>query len=132
MTRNIIALAALAALTACSATASTASGQALAPTEFAQDDAACEVRLTRTRHGLRIEALAHAPYAMAGEYDLVVSKSGPNGSSDVSQGGEFEAEAGEDITLSATEFNVERGDQYRARLILSEDGVELCRDERRS
>lgn len=131
MNRNIIALAALAALTACSATASTASSQAFAANDSVSE-ASCEVRLTPTRHGLRIEALAHAPYALAGEYDLVVSKSGPNGSSDVSQGGEFEAEAGEDVTLSATEFNVERGDRYRARLILSDDGAELCRDERRS
>lgn len=98
----------------------------------APDAVQCAVLLTRTSGALAIEAVASANYDFAGEYDLVVTKRGRSGSSDISQGGEIDAAAGEDVTLASSEFNFERGDRYSARLVLRDrDGV-VCTDTRTS
>lgn len=131
MSKHLVTLAAIGALMACSAAARPAASAAL-EAQAASPVLSCEVRLTPTRHGLRIEALAHGAAAAAGEYDLVISKSGPNGASDISQGGAFEVGSDAHVTLSSAEFNIERGDHYRASLALRDETGVLCRDERRS
>ena len=86
--------------------------------------------------GLAVDAVATGDAAIEraipDEYDLVISKHGPSGSSDISQGGPFEAPENADVTLSASEFGIVRGDRYRARLVLRNQSGEICRDERRS
>lgn len=131
MPKHAIAITALSALMACAAAAQSETSPDLETTDRAAN-VSCEVRLTPTRRGLRIEAVAHSTYAVAGEYDLVISKDGPSGTSDISQGGPFEAPENSDVTLSASEFGVERGDRYRARLVLRNESGVLCRVERRS
>ncbi len=131
MPKHVIAIAALSALLACAATA--ASEDSSGPEAINRPSGAgCEVRLTPTPQGLRIEALALFSSPMSGEYDLVITKDGPSGSSDVSQGGPFEALANAELTLSAAEFGLARGDHYSARLLLRNESGVLCRDERRS
>lgn len=138
MTKHLFSFAALGALAACSASAlPPASEEALvAPAhtyaERVVADVNCDVLFTRTSHGLRIEGVAHSTAPFAGEYDLVVTKDGPSGSSDINQGGEFAVHAGEEVTLGSSEFNVSRGDHYRARLSLSDGDEEICRAEQRS
>jgi len=145
MTKRILASVVLSALlAACSATARSATaetpppemgsiGEAVAARSDVQiEGLRCEIRLTPTRNGLRIEAIGRSDGAAAGDYELVVTKTGPSGDSDVVQGGPFELAAGREASLSATEFAVARGDRYRARLVLRAGSDELCRDERRS
>lgn len=129
MPKHVIAIAALSALMACAATAAPEDSPGI---EATHAGAGCEVRFTPTPQGLRIEAVALFSAPMSGEYDLVISKDGPNGSSDVSQGGPFEALANGELTLSAAEFGVARGDRYSARLVLRNESGVLCRDERGS
>lgn len=129
MPKHVIAIAALSALMACAATASP---QASPAVETDAANISCEVRLTPLRRGLRIEAMVRSVDAVTGEYSLVISKHGPSGTSDVSQGGSFEAPENAELALSAAEFGVARGDHYRARLVLRDESGVLCRDERRS
>lgn len=129
MPKPVIMIAALSALMACAATASPQTSSAA---EARAASISCEVRLTPIRRGLRIEAMAHSSHAVTGEYDLVISKHGPSGSSDISQGGPFEAPENAELVLSASEFGIERGDRYRARLVLRDESGVLCRSETHS
>lgn len=86
----------------------------------------CELKLTRTPHGVQLEALAHAIHAVEGEYQLTVSKSGTGGTSDVSQGGAFAIKAQSASVLGSTEFGLEPGARLKARLILSGPNGQLC------
>jgi hypothetical protein len=123
MKQLMLAIAALNALAACAASAN--------PVETPPSAGlSCEVRFTPTRDGLRIEAVAEAGYAARGEYQLVVRKSGRNGSSDIVQGGPFALSANGEATLSASEFNLERGDRYDAELELYDADRIACSDKR--
>lgn len=88
----------------------------------------CDIEVKRTSHGIRITPVVHADRAMAGEYSLVITKSGASGSSDINQGGPFDAARNEEIALSASEFSLERGDRFRAVLKVRSGGREICRD----
>ncbi len=125
MKKQLIALAASSLIAACAAAA-----HPPAPSQGAVVE--CEVRLTPTRNGLRIEALAQAERQAGGEYQLIVTKSGPNGASDIVQSGAFEFDASGEARLSVSEFNLERGDIYSASLeIYGAQGV-ACSDRRQS
>jgi len=87
----------------------------------------CDVSATPTSHGVRIEARAHAHEPARGEYSLLISKDGAAGSSDISQGGPFTVAAGAEARLGSAELNLERGAHYRAVLVLSANGAEICR-----
>ena len=77
-----------------------------------------------------IQAVAHADRAIDGDYELVITKSGGGGSSDVTQRGPFTAAAGESVTLGSTELGADG--RYRAVLVLRDASGELCRQERQS
>jgi hypothetical protein len=81
-------------------------------------------------NGVLIQALVRADRALDGEYELVISKSGGGGSSEVTQGGPFSAAAGETVRLGSMELDA--GGSYRALLVLSDGSGEVCRQERRS
>lgn len=150
---SLLAMVAIAALTACSASARTeaettdmiaapAAAEAIAPAYVAPimaeapvervqhasyNDVTCEVRSRRTSNGLLIQARAFADRDIYGEYDLVITKSGAAGSSDISQSGELDLEAGSSALLGENEISVERGARVRATLTLRDDSGQLCR-----
>jgi hypothetical protein len=95
-------------------------------------DVRCDIRVRRTRHGVELEARARADAPAFGAYQFIITKTDAGGSSDIVQGGEFDLAAGEALSLGVSEFSVERGGRYRARLVLSDDVGEICRDEVRS
>lgn len=87
----------------------------------------CDVRSRRTANGLLIQARAFANRDVSGEYALVITKSGPAGSSDISQSGALDLEAGSSALLGENEISVERGARVRATLTLRDDSGQLCR-----
>lgn len=98
--------------------------------QSARTDATCEILVARTSSGVRITPVVRAHGSTHGEYSLVVTKTGASGSSDISQGGPFDAAHGERVKLSASEFSLERGARFRAVLTITEDGRQICRDVR--
>ncbi|MEQ1819195.1 MAG: curli-like amyloid fiber formation chaperone CsgH [Terricaulis sp.] len=150
---SLLAMAAIAMLTACSAAARTEADStdtpsvapviaaAIAPERVApasarveptrhtshNDAVTCEVRSRRTANGLLIQARAFADRDISGEYDLVITKSGRAGSSDISQSGALDLAAGSSALLGENEISVERGARVRATLTLRDDSGQLCR-----
>jgi hypothetical protein len=87
----------------------------------------CNIIVQRTSNGVRLKGIADLGRAAYGDYSFVITKNGRSGSSDIDQGGPFEGRAGERIDLGASELSVGRGDGYRATLILTSGGREVCR-----
>jgi hypothetical protein len=90
----------------------------------------CDISVKRTPNGIRITPLIRAGHAMSGEYSLVITKKGGAGSSDISQGGPFDARRGVKEELGSSEFSLERGSSFRAVLKVRADGREVCREVR--
>lgn len=90
----------------------------------------CDIDVVRTAIGVRITPVVRAGRSMEGEYTLVITKTGAGGSSDISQGGPFDAARGERVSLGSSEFSLERGASFRAVLKVRADGHEICRDKR--
>lgn len=88
----------------------------------------CDIDIDRTSNGIRVTPIIRADKSMAGEYSLVITKSGASGSSDISQGGPFDAARGERVRLGASEFSMEQGAKFRAVLKVRAGGREICRD----
>ena len=92
----------------------------------------CEVRATRTGNGVQLAALVHAHRPASGEYDLVITKLGAGGSSDISQGGEFAVAAGSTSVLGTAELGLEEHARFTARLTLHDAGGNTCAHEIKS
>lgn len=92
----------------------------------------CEIRATRTADGVRLEAFAHTSGPIVGTYDIAVTKSGASGSSDISQGGEFDTASAPTAALGASELSLERGDRLHARLSVHASNGTSCHDDLRS
>lgn len=88
----------------------------------------CAIDVERTPRGIRVTPVVWSDRAVSGEYSLVVTKSGSGGSSDISQGGPFDAARHERVALSASEFSMERGARFKAVLKVRADGREVCRE----
>ncbi len=88
----------------------------------------CDIDIDRTSNGIRVTPIVRAGKALSGEYSLVITMSGASGSSDISQGGPFDAARGERVRLGASEFSMERGAKFRAVLKVRAGGREICRD----
>jgi len=88
----------------------------------------CDIDIDRTSHGIRVTPVVRSDRALSGEYSLVITKSGSGGSSDISQGGPFDAARGERVALSASEFSMERGAKFKAVLKVRAGGREVCRE----
>ncbi len=114
------------------ATASFADGDIAAPTVTHTSAApeaplACTIRAQKVRDGLRLEALVATQHQAAGTYQLMLTKAGPAGSSDVSQGGDFSVLPGTTSVLSGSEISLERGAKLTAKLVLAtHDGDVGC------
>ena len=102
----------------------------LAPPAVVRADFTCDIDVVRTANGIRITPVVRADRALDGEYSLVITKTGAAGSSDINQGGPFDAARGERVKLGASEISFERGDTYRAVLKVRANGREICRDTR--
>lgn len=92
----------------------------------------CDILARPTSHGVAISAVLDADEATSGDYDLVITKSGASGSSNVQQGGAFNAARGERVTLGETELGLDRGDRFHAVLTLTGADGRVCRQELRS
>lgn len=98
--------------------------------QHARTPASCEIIVDHTGQGVRITPVIHADHAMSGGYWLVITGTGASGSSDINQGGPFDAARGERVKLSTSEVSLERGARFRAVLTITEGGREICRDVR--
>jgi hypothetical protein len=129
---KLMTVAALAALTACAAQANyEAFAAPPGYTEQAGPPArvSCNIRETRTERGLRLEAFAEADGTRTADYDFAIAAQSSSGASDVRQGGPVGLTPGNRVALGAAEIP---GGRYRATLTLADNGVEICRLERRA
>ena len=104
--------------------------ESIAPPAVVRADFTCDIDVVRTSNGIRITPVVRADRTLNGEYSLVITKSGAAGSSDINQGGPFDAARGERVKLGASEISFARGDTYRAVLKVRANGREICRDTR--
>lgn len=151
MNKVVLALAAMLAASACGAAARSeqaspiASAPAVAahsaeaapqatptPVQASAAPIECTIRTVRTANGMRFDALADGFARISGDYEFVLTKIDAAGSSDIVQGGEFNLRSGQRELLGSAELSLDRGARYRARLVLSDRGGELCRSTRRS
>ena len=65
------------------------------PEEFSSDLPRCEIRAEPNGGGVVLEGLVFADAPLTGTYSFRISQRSPGGSSQINQGGEFEATAGE-------------------------------------
>ena len=59
----------------------------------------CEIKAASNGGMLALQGVVHAGMALSGSYQMRVSGQGPGGSSNLNQGGQFNAAAGEAVTL---------------------------------
>lgn len=90
----------------------------------------CGISVVKTSHGVRITPVVRADRTLSGEYSLSITKSGGAGTSDISQGGPFDAVRGVKQELGSSEISLERGSHFHAVLKLRANGHEICRDVR--
>lgn len=88
----------------------------------------CDIEVKRTSNGIRVTPVVRSDRSLSGEFSLTITKDGAGGSSDISQGGPFDAARGERVKLSSSEFSMERGAKFRAVLKVRAGGEEVCRD----
>ena len=114
------------------ATASFADGNLSAPevthtSAEAEAPLACTINAQKVHDGLRLEALVATQQPSAGTYQLTLAKTGPAGSSEISQGGDFSALPGTTSVLSGSDISLERGAKLTAKLVLAtHDGEIAC------
>lgn len=89
----------------------------------------CEIRSTDIRGGVRLEAVVVGHGRASGEYEFVVAKSGSGGTSNVSQGGDFEVDAGRETVVGEVTLGSGEKARVRARLtVTSANGRNSCED----
>ena len=90
-------------------------------------DLSCEIRSSPSGSGLLLEAVATGSRDATGEYEFVVAKSGGGGSSNVTQGGDFEVSAGEVTILGEVTLGPGEGSSVKAVLkLIGPGGETLC------
>lgn len=92
----------------------------------------CDIRITRTRAGLRFDPVAEATAHRDVSYRFTLTRIDRNGSSDMEQGGDVSLAPFERVTLSSSDFSIDRGGRYRAWLVLEGRHGVICRQEARS
>ncbi|MDP3491545.1 MAG: curli-like amyloid fiber formation chaperone CsgH [Hyphomonadaceae bacterium] len=88
----------------------------------------CDIAVVKTSHGVRITPVVRSDRSLSGEFSIVITKNGKGGSSDISQGGPFDAARGVKQELGSSEISLERGASFRAVLKVRAGGREVCRD----
>jgi hypothetical protein len=89
-------------------------------------DVTCEIRSSHSSGDLRLRAVAIGGVRTAGEYELVVVKSGIGGSSDITQGGEFEVEPGVEAILGEVALGRGEAASVEATLHIKVDRNLVC------
>lgn len=95
-----------------------ASGAAGAQPEPVQ----CDIDILRTPQGIVLRPTARSTTAVSGSYQLSVNTSGPDGQSDVSQGGDFSVRADRAETLGTVALGGPSRGHVTARLDLAWPG----------
>ncbi len=89
----------------------------------------CEIRSTDIRGGVRLEAIVAGRGGASGEYEFVVAKSGGGGTSNVSQGGEFDISAGNETVVGEVTLGSAEKAKVKASLtVTSANGKTACED----
>lgn len=103
-------------------------GFASTNTSAASDGVRCEIAVEQRAGRITLEGFVDAASSISGSYELFVTKSGGGGSSDISQGGEFSAQAGTRTPLG-TVMLAGDGGSYSAKLKISWNGKSaVCRE----
>ncbi len=89
--------------------------------EASNNSLTCWIDVTERSGSTMLEGVVVAKSAIDGSYDLVVTKSGNGGSSDINQSGSFSAAPGRETPLGAVTLSDTAG-SYKARLVVSIDG----------
>jgi hypothetical protein len=113
---STLALATAAALLAAGAAAGV-TGSASA----ASDGVRCEIAVEMRSDGVTLEGFVDAASSITGSYELLVTKAGGGGSSDIRQGGEFSATSGARTPLGTVVLAGDGG-TYTAKLKIRWDG----------
>ncbi|MBX3490628.1 MAG: hypothetical protein KF769_08445 [Parvibaculum sp.] len=119
MSKFRMSLAVLPLVLGCAA-ASIASTNDVAP-------AGCEIRAYDVAGGVRIESVVYGAPGSAGSYQLSLVRSGSGGTSNVSQGGDYEIDDAGEAVVSVTEFNRGARDRYSVEMTVEDAyGVTYC------
>jgi hypothetical protein len=89
----------------------------------------CSIEASSHNSTVAIEGVVHSSVAVSGSYSLEVISSGPSGSSNVRQGGVFEAGPGGKTTLGRVNLG-SPGATYDVSLSISANGTDLECDDR--
>lgn len=76
----------------------------------------CEIRTQAVPGGLQFEGAVRGAAGRTGRYALAVEKSGPGGTSQLSQDGDFAIPPSGSIAVSSTELSVSAAESYRVRM----------------
>lgn len=90
----------------------------------------CTISIQKTPAGLRLTPRLRSAGPITGRYALTITQSDANGSSDVSQTGQFSAGRDREEKLGASEFRVLPGTRIRAELRVQVGGHEVCHEVR--
>jgi hypothetical protein len=94
----------------------------VAATALPSSPPACEIRASNTAAGLMLESVVYGAPGTFGSYSFSLEKSGPAGTSSVSQGDDYEIGPEGEAVVSVTEVNRGAKDRYSA-LLTVEDGA---------
>ena len=102
---------------------------ASAHTERSSDEPiSCEIRSTENRGMITLESLIHSDTAISGQYRFKVQSAGQSGNSNISQGSNFSAKAGEPVQIGRMMLSA--GSVYDASLDVTVRGVTFSCAER--
>ena len=89
----------------------------------------CEIRSTDIRGGVRLQAIVAGRGGASGEYEFLVAKSGGGGTSNVSQGGDFDISAGNETVVGEVTLGSGEKAKVKASLtVTSANGKTACED----
>ncbi|MDE2134857.1 MAG: hypothetical protein KGM97_06410 [Alphaproteobacteria bacterium] len=81
----------------------------------------CEIRVSRSGSIVRMDGVVSGPAGSKGQYRFILAKSGPNGDSQIGQGGEYAIGRSGAAVVSSNELNIDSRDRYRAMMLISHE-----------
>ena len=100
-----------------------AQGQERGQAQAAGGPLSCKIEVQKSAGGVELQGVVTASRAGSGTYELEVLKSGSAGSSNISQDGEFDADAGVPARLGVVSLSGDGG-SYHAKLKVMSNGEE--------